>query len=216
MPSKEDNFKNSRYIRTISGRKFHLHGADPDEIDIDDIAHALSHMGRFTGHTKRFYSVAEHSILVADIVGHLTGGEDPWLLLTALMHDATEAYLADISAPFKGALTNYCDLEDFVWTRIAHKYRLNPEMDPVIKKADWIALFAESLELQPHSDQKTWFNWEEYGPAGAQYHRDFGVPNYPSAFAKRIFLREFKRLTMLCSKHTDSSSKEPANFRIEA
>lgn len=217
MPSADDLFSDAdRYIRTISGRKFHLHGNDPDEIDIDDIAHALSHMGRFTGHTSRFYSVAEHSVLVADIVRHLTGGDDPWLMLSALMHDSTEAYLADISAPFKGALTNYKDLEQFTWVRIAHKYRMHPDMDPIIKKADWIALFAEAIELQPNGEHHTWVYWDEYGPMAREYLRSFGIPNSPPRYARRLFLREFQRWTAATQSGCASPSKEPIGYRVEA
>lgn len=84
-------------IRTFSGKW--IYPLDPrlDEIDLGDIAHALSNLCRFTGHCQ-FYSVAEHSCYVAATV------TDPRLRLPALLHDAAEAYLGDIAAPNKGAL----------------------------------------------------------------------------------------------------------------
>lgn len=195
MPSKEDLFAGDlRYIRTISGKKFFLNGVDPAEIDIEDIAHALSHIGRFTGHTERFYSVAEHSLLVTKMVHEAMGVNDPWLLLSALMHDSTEAYLADISSPFKGALTNYADLEDRVWQRIAFKFGVNPVMDPCIKEADWVALFAESLVLQPKSEQHTWYNWNKYGEEAMRFNDKIGIPNLCPVVTKHKFLRVFREL----------------------
>lgn len=162
MPGKTDLFTNARYIQTISGRKFHLEGTDPEEIQLTDICHALGHLGRFTGHTTRLYTVAEHSILVDDIV-RMMRGDDPMLRLQALLHDATEAYLADISAPFKGALGNYYELEEQVHARIADKFGLPHELDPIIKEADWIALFAEAQELQPLADLTTWYGYDKWG-----------------------------------------------------
>lgn len=70
---------------------------DPDTIDIEDIAYALSHLCRFTGHTSRFYSVGEHSLRVCRIVE----SRDPAIRMAALLHDASEAYLNDIASPVK-------------------------------------------------------------------------------------------------------------------
>ena len=105
-----DDIKQDDYLRTFTGKRFHMLGDDPDEIDIMDIAHALSHVNRFTGHTTHPYSVAAHSIFVADIVDHLYGF-NPERMLAALMHDASEAYLADIASPIKHLLPDYQALE---------------------------------------------------------------------------------------------------------
>jgi hypothetical protein len=177
MPSDEWFNEEDRHIRTISGMKFYLAGApaDPSGICLKDICHALSHIGRFTGQTKRFYSVAEHSLLVFNIVSKYTSR--PEILLQALLHDASEAYLADISSPFKGALTNYRKLEERVWCRIAFKYGLNPIMHPMIKEADWVALFAEALVLQPNSEVHTWARFEDYGDGARRQLAEEGIPN---------------------------------------
>ena len=178
MPSNTDNFEDHRYIRTIGGRKFHLYGDDPEELDLNDIAVALSHMGRFTGHTSRFYSVAEHSLLVHDILFTMYKVRDPLVLLGGLLHDATEAYLADISAPFKGALGNYNELEGNIWARIAAKWGLPIELDPRVKEADWIALFAEARDLQGDaSELHTWKFYDKWGAKGEQCLDWIGVPD---------------------------------------
>lgn len=176
MPSKTDLFTNARYIQTFSGRRFHLEGTDPEELQLEDICHALAHLGRFTGHTTRLYTVAEHSILVDEIV-LMMRGDDPMLRLQALLHDATEAYLADIAAPFKGALGNYYNLEETVHRRIADKFGLPHTLDPVIKEADWIALFAEARELQPLADLDTWYGYENWGKRAEAMFEWNQIPN---------------------------------------
>src|ERR1051326_5301684 len=81
-------------IMTFSGRWINPLNPRPEDIDIVDIAHALSNQCRFTGHTRFFYSVAQHSCLVSDECAnpHKLGG---------LLHDASEAYLSDIARPIK-------------------------------------------------------------------------------------------------------------------
>jgi len=97
------------WMITATGRDFHLSGAASlgNQIDLQDIAHALAQINRYTGHTSRPYSVAEHSLLVADIARE--AGATPMLELAALLHDAHEAYTGDVSSPVKWALGD-------VWT----------------------------------------------------------------------------------------------------
>lgn len=92
------------WMITATGRDFHLCGPASlgNQIDLQDIAHALAQINRYTGHTSRPYSVAEHSLLVADIAAH--HGATPMVQFGALMHDAHEAYTGDVSSPVKWAL----------------------------------------------------------------------------------------------------------------
>lgn len=100
----------STWIQTWSGRRVNLEAPRAGDIEPDDIAHALANLCRFTGHAKRFYSVAEHSLAVAEhcrraAIGH--GFEPRGVQDTAfagLLHDAHEAYLGDIATPLKNAL----------------------------------------------------------------------------------------------------------------
>lgn len=133
------------YIQTHLGMKVHLPGCDPSEIRIGDIAHALSYAPRFAGHIDRFYSVAEHSINVAEIVPDEHK-------LQALLHDATEAYLCDIPTPFKRLLTNYKELEDDLWLAISTKFGVPFELHPEVKQADGIMLMTEKDALKKNSD----------------------------------------------------------------
>src|ERR1700757_1336901 len=85
---------NDAWIQTFSGKRFSLLEPQPDQICIEDIAHALSLQARFTGHVKYHYSVAQHCWYASQIVA-------PEFALEALMHDASEAYIGDMSRPMK-------------------------------------------------------------------------------------------------------------------
>jgi hypothetical protein len=102
-------------IRTFSGRYIDIFDPNPDDILIEDIAHALSHQCRFGGHIPKFYSVAQHSVFCAN---------NPFISkkLEALMHDASEAYLLDIPSPIKPRLTNYHEIENNLMMVIAEKF----------------------------------------------------------------------------------------------
>lgn len=87
------------WMRTFSGMKVTPLDLRPEMVDITDIAHALSRIGRFGGHAAGFISVAGHSIAVMAMVAKHT--DDPRMILTGLLHDASEAYIGDIIRPIK-------------------------------------------------------------------------------------------------------------------
>lgn len=92
------------WITTAHGAEHHIAGieATRNEHSIDVIAHACAQINRFTGHTARPYSVAEHQLLCADIAAHL--GLPPVVQLACLVHDAHEAYVGDMASPLKWAV----------------------------------------------------------------------------------------------------------------
>lgn len=112
----------------------------PEDIDIKDIAHALGMSCRYTGHTRYFYSVAEHSVLVARECSreHAFWG---------LMHDASEAYIQDIARPLKPYLTNYAEIEERIMRVIAEKYWLPWPCPPAVKDIDMRILQNERAAL---------------------------------------------------------------------
>lgn len=134
----------SHYISTVSGRRFYFgdHAAMVEAIDIVDIAHALGNLCRFTGQCRRFYSVAEHSVHVSMIVP-----ED--LALVGLLHDATEAYCADLAKPLKRLVPDYRAVEDAIWLAVAEKFELPTIMPEFIKRADMAMLKLEVDHLLP-------------------------------------------------------------------
>src|SRR5215211_1662406 len=87
------------YLQTVSGRFVNPFDPDPEQIDIGDIARALANVCRFGGHCRSFYSVAQHSVIVSELVEQRGGDVED--VFAALMHDATEAYLGDMPHPIK-------------------------------------------------------------------------------------------------------------------
>lgn len=116
-------------ITTWSGKWFDILKPEDYEYDIEEIAHALSNLCRYTGHSNTFYSVAEHSVLVSRLVPDN-------LALTGLLHDAGEAYLGDVASPLKALLPEYKKIEDRVEAAIAAHFDLPFPSPPEIKEAD--------------------------------------------------------------------------------
>jgi hypothetical protein len=120
-----DPTRRGDWIQTFSGACFWPLDPRPEDVNIIDIAHALSMKCRFGGHTKRFYSVAEHSILVSLFC-------DPPVALWGLLHDAAEAYSADVPSPLKASLAGWDDMEDRIMAAVAARFGLTgPEPEAV-------------------------------------------------------------------------------------
>lgn len=114
----------SDYIRTSSGVAFYPLNPDPQGIRIEDIAHALSLLCRGNGHVKVFFSVGQHCIHCAK-EGEARGFS-PRLALACLLHDASEAYLSDITRPVKQHLKDYCRYEEQLLEVIYQKFLGSP------------------------------------------------------------------------------------------
>lgn len=123
------------WIQTFTGRQFWPLDPRPEDVDIKDIAHALSMTCRYGGHCKVFYSVAEHSLHVSDAVEE-AGGDTAEQFL-ALLHDAAEAYLCDVPSPVKPNLPGFYAIESKVEAAIAESLGL-PSLDktPLIDEMD--------------------------------------------------------------------------------
>lgn len=116
-----------------------------ESIDIRDIAHSLSLICRFIGHSDKFYCVAEHSIMVANELRHQ--GYDAKMQFVGLMHDATEAYLGDVPTPLKCLLPYYKEIENKFYLKIAEKYGLPTKLPEEVKIADGVLLATEAEAL---------------------------------------------------------------------
>jgi hypothetical protein len=133
------------FIQTFTGKQVNPLDMRPEDIDVKDIAHALSLTNRFTGHTILPYSVAQHSVLVANLC-------EPENQLWGLLHDAPEAYFADISRPVKkllnaktGGLLRF--VEDQIMAAICQKFNLDLAEPPNVKWADDKALANEAYSF---------------------------------------------------------------------
>ena len=139
--------RNGDWMQTITGRIFWPIDPRPEDVCIEDIAHALSMMCRFNGHCKFFYSVAEHSVHVSNICS-------PENKRWGLLHDATEAYLADIVRPAKPYIDGYKPAETRLMIAICKKFGL-PEIEPLeVKHADMAILADEANQVMgPHPEK---------------------------------------------------------------
>lgn len=127
-------------IRLHSGAHLDLLVPNYTLLTLTDIAHGLSHLCRFTGQCDRFYSVAEHSVLVSQLVA-------PEHAFPALMHDAAEAFIGDVAKPLKILLPEYAIIEERMEAAIAKRFILPYPMHPDIKKADLQMLAVERRAL---------------------------------------------------------------------
>ena len=124
-----ENLYEVNKIRTFSGIYIDPFDPKPEDIEIIDIAHALSQMPRFGGHLPGFYSVAQHSI---DVLNYLTSRDK----LAGLLHDASEAYILDIPRPIKHRLSNYKACELKLMKVIAKKFGFKYPLSKEVKLAD--------------------------------------------------------------------------------
>lgn len=138
----------SDYIRTNSGVRFYPLNPDPQGILIEDIAHALSLLCRGNGHVKVFFSVGQHCIHCAKEAEQR--GYSTRLILACLLHDASEAYLSDITRPVKQHLQDYCRYEEHLLEVIYKKFLGSPlsqEEQKLVKIIDDDMLYYDLRDL---------------------------------------------------------------------
>lgn len=172
------------WIQTAGGGVFHILDPRQNEIHITDIAHALSMMCRFTGHVRKFYSVAEHCVHASRIVP----AEDA---LWALLHDASEAYIADLNRPLKHFTAvgeTYMAVETTIMNAICTKFRLSYTQPKSVHDADTAMLYAEKDQLMPPVEWETKWGTSQ---ASAKVETRCWAPDV----AKAVFLNRFYELT---------------------
>ncbi|WP_197436542.1 phosphohydrolase [Agrobacterium vitis] len=166
------------WMQTYSGRKFWPCDPRPDEIHIEDIAHALSMACRYGGHCNQFYSVAEHSILIS----HQVRSEDA---LWGLLHDAAEAYISDIIRPIKPYLNNYKTFETNLMTAICIRFGLPLVTPESVRWADE-AILGDELNQVMGKPPEPW--GLRYRPIGVT------IRGLPPRRAEKEFLERFYEL----------------------
>lgn len=167
------------YIQTASGRKFDLLECTVDDIHIEDIAHALANLCRFSGHIPTFYSVAQHCIEMSWVAPEEIAFE-------ALMHDAAEAYLGDVTKHLKELIGGvYHTLEDRINELIALKWNLQYPLPPAVKRLDGDMLETEFKQI-----------WRVRDPAIPSYGSPLPIilRPWPPGAACQTFLARFENL----------------------
>lgn len=153
-------------MQTFTGRQFWPMDPRPEEVFLEDMAHALALQNRFAGHTRVPYSVGEHSIRVCNEV--YTRTKDPVLALCGLLHDGSEAYCVDVPTPLKPYLTGYKEIEARVMEAIRGRFSLPEEFwhHPEVKRADMVLLLTEARDLLCPPPVP----WDGYDDVQAQEH----------------------------------------------
>jgi len=151
------------WVSTYSGQQFWLMNPDPALVNIRDIAHALSQICRFNGHTKRFLSVAQHCI---NVVGYMEQkGCSSEACLYGLLHDAAEAYICDLPRPIKRLMPEYNIAEkkilNTIFTALGLKYP-NKTIEGEVAEADNAMLYFETLHYMQKNlaESLEQFKWE--------------------------------------------------------
>lgn len=172
--------KRGNWLQTYTGKMFFPMDPRPEEIDINDIAGALSKACRYGGHCKHFYSVAEHSVLMSQIAKK----DDK---LAALLHDASEAYLADIPRPVKPYLENYASIENGIMWAISKKFGFAWPLPPSVKELDNNMLADECQQIMEKIPHR--WNMGFGKPMGVK------VQLWAPEQAEAEFLAQFAKLT---------------------
>jgi hypothetical protein len=176
------------WIQTYTGRVFNLIVPDVSMVDIEDIAHALANICRYTGHAKRFFSVAEHCCHVCDLLEREHGPRAGFL---GLMHEGEEPYVGDMSSPLKAMCEDYRIIGRHIWERaVAPKFDLPLIMPPEVKRADIEALATEAPQvMRVWPPVKLWNLPVEEGRNNL-----FTVEFWSPEGAENAFMERFERL----------------------
>jgi uncharacterized protein len=191
--------------RMLSGRRLDLLDPSPLDIEIEDIAHGLARVARWNGQTTgaHAFSVAQHSVVVEEIVAHIEPALEPRWRLAALLHDASEYVIGDMISPFKAALgVDYKAFESRLETAIHVRFGL-PAATPagikrLIKRADRACAFFEATQLAGFTHAES---LELFGAPPTGY--TLRIDPLPPAEAQAQYLRRFEILS------------EAAGYRIQ-
>lgn len=179
----------SDFIATVSGKMIDPDNVTAEDIDIVDIAVGLGNLCRYSGQLIRFHSVAEHSVLVSNMVTEVQGRN---LRLKALLHDAPEFIINDLVRPIKRRVTGYDEIESSVMDAVAQRFGLeySEEDWAEIKRCDDLITVIERRDLSPRIGSAM---YSETGGVIPGFRSPVGMYAPHKAFS--LFLIEFYKLT---------------------
>ena len=174
-------------IGLYSGGTFDILNPRPEDVRIEDIAHALSNQCRFTGHTRSFYSVAQHSVLASLHVG--PSSDSLW----SLLHDSSEAYTGDLNRPMKHSpeMSRFRTAEKAIMGAICAYFGLDPKEPASVKAIDRRLVVTEARDLLPGgpTSKRGWDIFNDVVPL------PFTIKPWGPVVAERKFLERFEELT---------------------
>lgn len=179
------------WIQTFTGLQFWPMDPRATEVRLEDIAHALSMMCRFNGHIRRFYSVAQHCVLLS----HRVPIQDA---LWGLLHDGSEAYIADVSSPVKrlDAMAPYRDAERAIMAAICEHFGLPMVQPASVSEADLRMLATEKRDLLVNAGHGWRLNVEPYD--------DLTITSWAPGDAETAFLNRFSEIVRAQSARQSS------------
>lgn len=178
------------WFTLVSGKHFWPLDPRAEEIEITDIAHALAHIFRWGGHCRRFYSVAQHSVLVSKFGTTLE--ERRW----GLLHDAAEAYIGDMIRPIKHSMPEFQEAERRLIGMIGERFGLTYPWPERVDEADDILLATEAVALMhPITMDSPLIR--------ARASREIKIEYWPPVEAKTRFLQAFTDLFLEQKEKTD-------------
>lgn len=198
-----ENYTDDReehWITTYTGNRFDYSQPQKDNIDIEDIGHALSNNCRFNGHINQFFSVAQHSVLVCYLVTEMGGTTKE--RMEALLHDAPEAYLSDMPTPVKVMLPYYRVMEKRIAKVIGDVFNIDlVNLSQKVHRADRLAL---GLEAHTFFEEVEWIDKPDYNRVIPGITDNQGNPTsvHPS-MGKQAFLNEFWNLKLKLDKENE-------------
>jgi 5'-deoxynucleotidase YfbR-like HD superfamily hydrolase len=193
--------------RMLSGRRLDLLDPSPLDVEISDIAHGLARVARWNGQTRgdHAFSVAQHCLLVEDIMTTLDPGLGPDWRLAGLLHDAPEYVIGDMISPFKAVVGGgYKVVEKRLQHAIHLRFGLPADPPQVliraIKRADQVAAFWEATRLAGFAEaEAARFFGRPRGLSG----ESFSLEPIPAAVVQETFLQRFEAIEALraaCSR----------------
>jgi 5'-deoxynucleotidase YfbR-like HD superfamily hydrolase len=184
----------------LSGRRLDLLDPSPLDVEIDDIAHGLARVARWNGQTigEHAFSVAQHCVVVEDLLRRMKPGIETRWRLAALLHDASEYVIGDMISPFKAALGfDYHTFEERLEGAIHIRFGLPPklpaEVKALIKSADRVSAAFEAVDLAGFSLEEALTLWGR-PPKIARPKLDPWSPSEAQARYLERFDRLFKAL----------------------
>lgn len=184
-------------ILTIEGEYFDFTAPEKWQGSIRTVAHALAHICRFGGHTRRFYSVAQHCVLMSYLV-------PPEHALHALLHEAGEPFAGDMPAPLKMLLPEYKALEKRIEAAVLTRFNLDPKLPDCIKRADLVLLATEQRDLMTRGAGEIWTSLEGVQPLARR------IRPWPIFWARWRFLWRYRELAAAAVRRAQGTASAEA------